>query len=90
MAGARSTIQSRSLELVVKALGALSYPIYCLHVPVGNAIALVLREGSNYNSPDWRFVGLATITTTVLSALLLKLVDEPVRAALTRRYSRPG
>lgn len=87
IAGARSTIQSRPLELVVKALGALSYPIYCLHVPIGNAIALLLRERGDYSSPDWRFVVLATVTTTLLSALLLKLVDEPLRAALSRRYS---
>jgi peptidoglycan/LPS O-acetylase OafA/YrhL len=87
VAGAESVIHSRQLELAAKALGALSYPIYCLHVPIGNAVALVLRGGGDTSLPDWRFVVLATVLTTVLSAVLLKLVDEPIRAALTRRYS---
>jgi len=65
--------------------GALSYPVYVLHIPVyGLITVLVLKFGwSADHLRPWLGLGAATIILTV-SWLALKLYDEPVRAWLVR------
>ena len=64
--------------------GALSYPIYMLHYPVGKAVAplvLSLLPGA------WAGAAIASILAIVIaiSWLALRHFDEPVRAWLSDR-----
>jgi peptidoglycan/LPS O-acetylase OafA/YrhL len=70
---------------IAKFLGWMSYPIYCLHFPIGRAVFLQADEGhySKY------FAVFASITITlVVSVILTKLCEEPIRAYLSRKFLR--
>ena len=65
-------------------LGWISYPIYCLHLPIGNLIAMVLR-GSHYSQPA---VILISLTLTLTAAVVLtKFYEEPTRSYFSRKLS---
>jgi peptidoglycan/LPS O-acetylase OafA/YrhL len=70
---------------LAKFLGWISYPIYCLHFPIGRAVFL-FADGAHYSKS---FAVLASIAITfVASVTLTKLCEEPVRAYLTRKQLR--
>jgi peptidoglycan/LPS O-acetylase OafA/YrhL len=68
--------------------GRLSYPIYCLHVPVYAAVKTIL--GGYESISGLRVLILCSIVTLVVSALVVRLYDEPVRKYLTRLSDRDG
>lgn len=64
-------------------LGWISYPIYCLHYPIGRLLFLAI--------PTFRqhpFEGTAaTVMVTLIAAIFVtKYFEEPVRAYLSRRF----
>ena len=64
-------------------LGWLSYPIYLLHYPIGQAVYMFVGT-TNASAVGPMLVASAT---TLLSAIVLtKFVEEPVRDFLSRRY----
>ena len=64
-------------------LGWLSYPIYLLHYPIGQAVYMVVGT-TNASAVGPMLVASAA---TLLSAIVLtKFVEEPVRSFLSRRY----
>lgn len=65
-------------------LGRLSYPVYCLHVPVGGAVFLAADKA---NIPFAATFGLAVACTLVVSYVVVALVDEPIRGWLSRHLS---
>lgn len=74
--GARWQLPTESLA---RRLGDLSYPLYCIHVPV-----LAFFGGGTAAT-------LATIAALIIAALLLdRWVDRPARAALGRRLLPPA
>lgn len=70
---------------VSRFLGWMSYPIYCLHYPIGRAVFL-LSDKAHY-SKNFAFLASVILTFT-LSIVFTKLYEEPVRAYLSKRASR--
>lgn len=73
---------------ICKFLGDISFPLYCLHIPVQR---LCYTAFDNY-APAFSYGVVPVITATVISVglsyLILKLYDEPIRKALSERLSR--
>jgi len=69
---------------VTRFLGWISYPIYCLHYPIGRAVFL-LSDKAHY-SKSFAFLASIILTFT-LSIIFTKLYEEPVRAYLSKRLS---
>ena len=68
-----------------KMLGWLSYPIYCLHVPVMALLHYLAQQNSLTPNQEKLLLPIAFFSLTFLLALGLgKAVDEPVRRWLTR------
>ena len=86
IAGARDRSGPAGMKLMLLG-GALSYPIYMLHYPVGKAFApLVLHL-----LPEaWAGAAIATILLSILaiSWLALRHFDEPARAWLSAHFAR--
>lgn len=69
---------------VAKFLGWISYPIYCLHFPIGRVVFLVSdKEHTTKSIAVFTSIAL----TFVLSILFTKFYEEPVRAYLSKRLS---
>jgi peptidoglycan/LPS O-acetylase OafA/YrhL len=71
-------------------LGAASYPVYVLHMPVVFVCSEIAKR-----LPHERFLALAVATLIsgaliVLSTALLKVYDEPVRRWLTGKLRKPA
>ncbi len=65
-------------------LGRMSYPVYCLHFPVGRFVFLGAEP---FHLPLFATVAIAIAATLSLSFLAVAFVDEPIRALLSRRLS---
>jgi peptidoglycan/LPS O-acetylase OafA/YrhL len=61
-------------------LGYLSYPVYCLHQPIGR---VALFFGDKFHWTQSAMVMIAILATFVLSILVCKLLEEPVRRWLS-------
>ena len=83
--GASVKIQSRIGEKVSEFLGWISYPMYCLHMPIGNLIAIVNREGSSMHALSIPFVPLAGVASLAFCVIAEKFYEEPVRSLLSRK-----
>ncbi|HVY18413.1 MAG TPA: hypothetical protein VHB27_24550, partial [Rhodopila sp.] len=79
----------QGLEIrIARFLGWISYPIYCLHVPILRAV-IFLRGGTH--GAGYPVATLAAAATLVLAVALAKWYEEPMRALLSRRLSpRPA
>lgn len=68
----------RTWNAIFFALGYLSYPVYCLHTPVLNALdILCLKYGLGL--AGWSYVVTGVIATIGLSLVLAGAYDEPLR-----------
>jgi peptidoglycan/LPS O-acetylase OafA/YrhL len=65
-------------------LGWISYPIYCLHIPV---VRLVIFARGGSRSPADGVMVLSAIITIALAVALTRWYEEPMRAALSGRTS---
>jgi peptidoglycan/LPS O-acetylase OafA/YrhL len=67
---------------IARFLGWISYPVYCLHFPIGRAVFFV----ANDRHYSWTEAALVSIVATIAVAVVLTVFyDEPTRAFLTRK-----
>jgi peptidoglycan/LPS O-acetylase OafA/YrhL len=71
---------------IAKFLGWISYPIYCLHFPIGRAVFLLAAD--RHLTPV-EAASLSAVITIVAAAVLTGFYDRPMRAYLTR-WLLPG
>lgn len=68
---------------VARFLGWLSYPVYLIHYPIGQAVFTFFGKPNQTATVPL----LVTCAVTFVSAIILtKVVEEPIRAFLTRRF----
>lgn len=84
LAGAATRAKEGLSAKTAWSLGRLSYPLYCLHMPIGRVVFLL---GEHYRIPSLITAGIALAFSLALSWLVVALIDEPVRAWLSRRLS---
>lgn len=68
-------------------LGDLSYPLYVLHFPI-LLITSGIKQTMNQNGHSPVLVVIALSITAVLSWVMLKQFDEPVRKAWSKRWQK--
>jgi len=80
----------RGFDLAIaKFLGWISYPVYCLHFPIGRAVFLWARS-DHWLQAEAAFVSIAATLVAVI--VLTRFYEEPTRAYLTRKllaYIKP-
>jgi peptidoglycan/LPS O-acetylase OafA/YrhL len=65
--------------------GALSYPVYVLHIPIYGVMTILVRKYGILAENPRPWLGLIAMTTVLaVSWVALKFYDEPVRAWLAR------
>jgi peptidoglycan/LPS O-acetylase OafA/YrhL len=70
---------------VAQFLGWISYPLYCLHFPIGRAIFL-LTDHAHYSR---NLAIVASIATSLAASVVLtKFYDEPARAYFSKKLSQ--
>jgi peptidoglycan/LPS O-acetylase OafA/YrhL len=82
-AGSMVSFEGVATRNLAKFLGWVSYPIYCLHFPIGRAVFL-FADSAHYSKTFAIFASIAI--TFVVSIILTKLCEEPVRAYLSRKF----
>ena len=90
--GARIQTMAPRTESVAKWLGHMSFPLYCVHFPIGQIVYLA-GERSGFSL--WTDVFVAAILSMVTALLTCAYIEEPLRAFLTnaaffRSAQRPG
>lgn len=63
-------------------LGWISFPLYCLHFPIGRAVFSI---ADNFHYSKLFAIFTSIILTTIISIILTKLYEEPMRAYLSRK-----
>lgn len=66
---------------IMTAAGALSYPLYVIHLP----LLYWIRWGLPLNLPMWASIAASVALSLLGACVALKLWDEPVRRLLSRR-----
>ena len=79
-AGAHLGELARGETKVAEILGWLSYPVYCLHNPVWRMIQLITPV---LHLSEWSKIAMGVSVTLVLSCLLTRYIEEPVRKFLS-------
>lgn len=72
-------------------LGWISYPVYCLHYPIGRLVFLLMdgaRGGSYYMNLLPAL--LSSVLTLAIAAAFAKYLDEPIRRYLTKTLCSPA
>jgi peptidoglycan/LPS O-acetylase OafA/YrhL len=77
----RSGLETQGARL----LGWISYPIYCLHIPIMRFVVF----GGFAGRGAIAILAVGTAATLVAAVVLTKWYEEPVRAALSRWLSGP-
>jgi peptidoglycan/LPS O-acetylase OafA/YrhL len=83
--GSRLTTLTPLEGQLARWLGWLSYPVYCLHYPVGLLIYLYGAPALRLPYRSMALVALESGVSIVVAALVCRAYEEPVRAFLTRR-----
>jgi peptidoglycan/LPS O-acetylase OafA/YrhL len=65
-------------------LGWLSYPVYCLHFPIGRLVFIYFPHSQQHAVQT---IALSVALTIAVSVIATKLIEEPVRAYLTRKFA---
>ncbi len=87
MAGAAAA-PSAMVSRLSRLLGHISYPLYALHLPLHSFLAALERKLLiSKVLPQAGLEILSSLCVIALSAAVLKLFDEPLRARLTRLLS---
>jgi peptidoglycan/LPS O-acetylase OafA/YrhL len=86
VAGCLTVSQSNDEANTATFLGWLSYPLYCLHIPVFRGVYLLHSKYGVFDNVQ--LVIIATIATLALSVAITKLYDEPLRRLLSARHSK--
>ena len=83
--GAITTHPNETHRKIAQFLGWISYPIYCLHYPIGRAVILVNEKYNIDNNHETLSVAIAFIITLIVSMICTKVYDEPVRAYVSQK-----
>lgn len=84
--GAIGEVKRKATQKLCTFLGDISYPIYIIHYPFIYALyAWFSNNNISFATGAWAGIGL-TIGMVILSYVLLKWYDEPVRTYLARRF----
>jgi peptidoglycan/LPS O-acetylase OafA/YrhL len=81
--GAMAEPKSAAGFRAARMLGWISYPVYCLHYPLGSLV-WILGERADI-SIEWRMV-LAVLGTLILSVVLAKYMEEPARKRMSEKF----
>jgi peptidoglycan/LPS O-acetylase OafA/YrhL len=65
-------------------LGWLSYPVYCLHFPIGRLVFIYFPHSEQH--PE-QAIAVSAVLTIVVSVVATRLIEEPVRAYLTKKFA---
>jgi peptidoglycan/LPS O-acetylase OafA/YrhL len=65
-------------------LGWLSYPIYCLHFPIGRLVFIYFPHSEQH--PE-QAIAVSAALTIVVSVIATRLIEEPLRAYLTKKFA---
>lgn len=84
LAGAQMKSKGKFAKRLAKRLGDLSYPVYCLHFPIG---LVCFHEGEKLGWTTQQAMIAAVLTTLALSTFLLYAYDAPVRRWLNKKLS---
>ena len=79
--GSRMSVKNDYSKMCAQWLGSLSFPIYCVHFPVGRMFNLI---STYYSMPEW-VVDIEAVSTTLLIAYLLAEFYEPFIKRFIRR-----
>lgn len=78
---------NRRLAAVCTGLGAMSYGVYVLHVPLLGFIQVAIASGQ-FDIPGWGIVCLTVVVAGAAALILGRVYDAPIRGWLTRNL--PG
>jgi len=83
LVAAASKIKPKGTEQrIAKTLGWLSYPVYCLHFPVGRAVFLA---GKDSGLSQMALMTIASLLTIAVAVVLTKFIEEPARRLLSKK-----
>jgi peptidoglycan/LPS O-acetylase OafA/YrhL len=81
----------RSVASVCRYLGEISYPLYCIHYPIGRGIELLGEAVGQGGAPTQGTAVLSGIVSIGLATALARWVDVPARGVMTEFvFSRLG
>jgi len=80
IAGARVKVEAHLTTKITMFLGWISYPIYCLHNPILNIYKGFTKVPANF----YLEISIVFIVTIIVTYLIAKLYDDPVRAWLSK------
>ena len=86
-AGALINMGTGSARTFAEFLGWISYPVYCLHWPIGRAVFFVMSDSYYLNLLP---AAVASVATLAASVVLTKYCDEPIRGFLSKRLYASG
>lgn len=86
-AGALINMGTGSARTFAEFLGWISYPVYCLHWPIGRAVFFVMSNSYYLNLFP---AAVASVATLAASVVLTKYCDEPIRGVLSKRLYASG
>jgi len=86
-AGALINMGTGSARTFAEFLGWISYPVYCLHWPIGRAVFFVMSDSYYLNLFP---AAVASVATLAASVVLTKYCDEPIRGFLSKRLYASG
>lgn len=72
---------------IARFLGWISYPVYCLHYPIGRLLFLTVP--SFHEKPAIGTM-VTVVTTLVVAMVVTRIFEEPVRSYLSRRFTSEG
>ena len=71
-----------------KFLGWISYPVYCLHTPVRFIISVINQKFDLESNTGISYQIYAIVATLLLSVIIAKIIDEPVRRWLNGKLNK--
>ncbi|MCC8397472.1 acyltransferase [Paraburkholderia sp. MMS20-SJTR3] len=83
--GAMLNPSEKIIAKICSFLGWLSYPLYCVHFPIGRLVFAYIPHSDLHIVRTAMFAACLSIAT---AALLAKFVEEPIRAHLNKRLFR--
>lgn len=83
--GAMTVCENEKILKACAFLGWISYPLYCLHMPVGMIVKSVSENNFGISFYSFAPQSCAIIITFMVAILVSKFYDEPVRTWLSRR-----
>lgn len=77
---------SRFMERSCRLLGELSYPIYLTHYPIVTIYWFLVHKSTQQFTPLKWGMAITFLVITLLSLLILRLYDKPVRRWLSKKF----